>query len=1089
MRGALRAASRASPPTLPLMPACLACTADVRDGAKFCPECGASQLAPPTARVVRKTVTILFSDLVGSTVLGERHDPELVRGVMERYFAAMRQVIERHGGTVEKFIGDAIMAVFGIPVLHEDDAIRALRAASDMRARLAELNAELGAEGGPDIQIRTGVNTGEVVTGDGESGSTLVTGDAVNTAARLEQAAAPGEVLLGELTWLLVRHAVTAEPAPPISAKGKAKPLVAHRLLEVANVSRAVTRSSAPLLGREAELGVLTRAWTRISRDRSPDAVTVIGGAGMGKSRLVAHFLAGLDEDVTVLRGTCLPYGEGITYWPLAEVLRSAAGVGESDSAAQARARLDTMLDGEADAAALASRLAEAIGLEPGGSPQPEIFWAVRRTMQTIARRKPLVVVWDDLQWAEPTFVELVEHLVQQVREVPLLLLFIARPELLDARPAWADATRSRLVTLEALNEKATQALLAALPGGEALPPDLRARIAVRAEGNPLFIEEMLAMLVDESHLVETAGGWQASADLGQVGLPPTITALLAARIDRLARAERNVAERASVVGRSFETGAVAKLSPPPERSKLADRLLALARRQITEPEERTGLDGSEAHRFRHLLIRDAAYAALPKAERARLHAALADWLEQTVGERIGEFAELAAHHLEQAYRYRLELGSRPETVEDVGRRAATHYATAAQQASGRGDVGAGTALRGRALGLPLAPSDRVEVLVQEARSAVDRGDLAEANRLLDDVSAVGAIGSRRLEQLVTVARAYVTLKSAGGSPPRSDMEDVRSAAAVLEALGDAAGVAMAMDVYAFALFFAGETEDAGSAWRAAAEWATTSGDRGEQARILPAVPATFTYGWATTSESIALCRELLDAHPDSPMLESRALGTMASLHAERGEVDLAMTLLERSRAILNDLGVPWLRVEMAGLEHDIEMTLWNFDAAEQAAQLEYELSTEFGWRRATAAANLFDALFEQGRVAEAERWLQIAEEEVEDDLPDMAAWVASSRALLMAAEGNRTGAMDIVRDPIPETREPATRAWLHEARGRALEILGEGEMALEHFAAAAEIYRRKEAYRSLANVEERISRMLPADGRRLSPRERGAVG
>jgi tetratricopeptide (TPR) repeat protein len=280
------------------------------------------------------------------------------------------------------------------------------------------------------------------------------------------------------------------------------------------------------------------------------------------------------------------------------------------------------------------------------------------------------------------------------------------------------------------------------------------------------------------------------------------------------------------------------------------------------------------------------------------------------------------------------------------------------------------------------------------------------------------------------------------------------------------------MDLYAFALFFAGETEEAGVAWRTAAEWATKSGDRAEEARILPALPATCTYGWTTTSEAIASLGELVAAHPDSPVLEARALGILADQHVERGDVDLGMRLLERSRTLINELGVPWMRVEMAGSEFDLAVTLGNFEAAEAAALLSYELSTEYGWRRTTAAANLFEAMLELGRLAEADRWLQIAEEEVESDVADMTAWVASSRALLMAHGGDRTGAMTVIREPIPEDFEPSTRAWLHEARGRALEVLGETELALEHFGAAAEIYRRKEAYRSLDDVTERMAQL-----------------
>lgn len=445
------------------MSACASCGVELPENAKFCLECGAKiEATSAAAQERRKVVTILFSDVAGSTALGEALDPEAVRGLMSRYFMAMKEVIERHGGTVEKFIGDAVMAVFGIPTLHEDDALRAVRAAAQMREALAALNTELHAERGVTIQTRTGITTGEVVAGDPSAGQTLVTGDTVNTAARLEQAAAPGEILIGEPTWRLVRDAVRAEPVEPVSAKGKALPVPAYRLVSVAaGVEGHLRRMDAPLVGRERELRLLTEAWDRAREERSPQLFTLLGAAGVGKSRLVGEFLAGVSEEARVLRGRCLPYGEGITYWPLAEALRDTVGITDADDRAAALRKLRALVAGERDAALLVARLATAIGLSDEPAPQAELFWAVRRTLEHLARQQPAVVVFEDIHWAEPTFLDLLDHLADWSRDAPLFLLVPARPELLDARSGWAGGKlNASTVLLESLPAEATARLI-----------------------------------------------------------------------------------------------------------------------------------------------------------------------------------------------------------------------------------------------------------------------------------------------------------------------------------------------------------------------------------------------------------------------------------------------------------------------------------------------------------------------------------------------------------------------------------------------------------------------------------------------------
>ena len=519
---------------------CPTCGQDNPDGFRFCGGCGAA-LAPTRAREVRKTVTVLFADVTGSTALGERLDPESLRHVMGRYLEEMKEVLERHGGTVEKFIGDAVMTVFGIPTLHEDDALRALHAASAMRDRLALVNADLERDFGVRLEARIGVNTGEVVSGDAAAGERLATGDAVNMAARLEQAATPGEILLGEQTLELARDAVEVEPVEPLSLKGKADRVAAYRLLRVVEGAPAFERRlDAPFVGRREELARVRSALDRVVSERRCRLVTLLGPPGIGKSRVAAELAADLRGEADVLVGRCLPYGEGITYWPLREIFAAAGAEDELDAALAA------------------------------GAPE-EIFWTVRKALERRARQQPLFLVVEDIHWAEPTLLDLIEHLVEWTRDAQLLLLCSARPELLDERAAWgAGRSNAEILTLEPLAESEADELIEGLLGGSQLDREARFRIRQVAEGNPLFVEQLLALLAEggEPHRV-----------------PSTIQALLAARLDALAVEERELLERAAVVGLDFEWEALAELAPDRRRPPGA-HLAALVRKELIRPHE-----------------------------------------------------------------------------------------------------------------------------------------------------------------------------------------------------------------------------------------------------------------------------------------------------------------------------------------------------------------------------------------------------------------------------------------------------------------------------------------------------------------------
>ncbi len=576
---------------------CQTCSAENRPEARFCDSCGAA-LVEAVARQQRKVVTVLFCDVAGSTALGERLDPEAMRIVMSSYFDVARAAIERHGGTVEKFIGDAVMAVFGVPVVREDDALRAVRAAAELRD-------------GVEIDVRIGVNTGEVVTGTGD---TLVTGDAVNTAARLEQAAEPGEVLIGAETYGLVRDAVDVELLPPLAAKGKTDPLTAYRLRAVIGDVAVARRQDARLVGREREKRLLDDAWARSRSESACSLFTVLGTAGVGKSRLAAEFLGGLQA--TVVSGHCLSYGEGITYWPVVDVVKQLLG--------------ERAAPGPAIAALLGA----------GQAATDEVAVAVRKLFEAAALERPLIVLFDDIQWGEPAFLDLIEHVADWSRGSPILLLCLARPELLELRPGWGGGKlNATAVLLEPLSADEMDELIDALLEGRDLSEELRERIRAAAEGNPLFVEQMLAMVEESPE---------------EVTVPSTIQALLAARLDQLPAGERAALERGAVEGQVFHRGAVAALAP--NDPDVSSELLGLVRKELVRPAAATFPD-DDAFRFRHLLIRDAAYDALPKTLRSELHERLASWLEGHAKELV-ELDEVLGYHLEQAGRYRIELGN-----------------------------------------------------------------------------------------------------------------------------------------------------------------------------------------------------------------------------------------------------------------------------------------------------------------------------------------------------------------------------------------------------------------------------------------------
>jgi class 3 adenylate cyclase/tetratricopeptide (TPR) repeat protein len=877
---------------------------------------------------VRKTVTVLFTDVVGSTEMGERLDPEALRRVMSRYFDEMRIAIERHGGTVEKFIGDAVMAVFGIPILHEDDALRAVRAASDMRDAIVPLNEDLERKYGVRLAVRIGVNTGTVVAGDHVTGQAIVTGDAVNLAARLEQAAQPWEILLGPETLRLVRDAVVSEPLMPLKLKGKAEPVAAHRLKALTDATGRMRRMASPMVGRRRELAALRRAFDLAIDDQACLLFTIVAPAGVGKSRLVEEFLDGL-SDATVLRGRCLPYGEGITYFPVLEVVKQAAGLTDFDAPELVESKICAILQGEENQAVVCERIAQLMGLADAAAPE-ETFWAIRRMLEAIARRHVLVLVFDDVQWGEAAFLDLVEHVTDRSRDAPILLVCMARPDLLDLRPTWVKPD-AEIESLEPLTDEETDELITNLLGTAEVGPELRGRIAKAAEGNPLFVEEMVAMLIDDGLLEDEDGRTVAAAQLSTIVVPPTITALLGARLDALAPGERAVLERGSVVGQGFLRGAIRELVPESEPGTTDEHLNSLVRKGLIRP-DRSTLPGEDAFGFRHMLIRDAAYDAMPKALRAELHERFATWLERIAGDRIAEQEEILGYHLERAYRFRGELGPVDDRGVKLASAAASRLQSAARRALGRGDAQAGLNLAERADALlPTHHPERSRTL-RTLLSALDEAGAAPERRLRLDEEALDvsrAMGDRAFEHWVRAERASDLISSRPRDADLSEaMQTTTDAARVIGSMGDAEDQARILRHLASLQWAFGEMDKMlATSERALAFALETPG---------PDALPLITFVWVgmfegATRASVALerLRNIEGRCAAFPLRAAAALGQVALTLASLGRGDEARAAHLAARAVFDDVADPWVSLNSQAAEGLIELFAGNIEKTE----------------------------------------------------------------------------------------------------------------------------------------------------------------
>ena len=927
----------------------------------------------------RKLATVVFVDLVGSTELVSTRDPEVVRRRVTSFFEHVSHCITTHGGIVEKFAGDAVMAAFGIPQAHEDDAERAVRAAA----------AIMDSVHGLGLEARIGIESGEVVADDAES--TFATGEAVNLAARLQQAAAPGQVLLGPFAYRLTASMVEATEQGTLDLRGFGEPLKVHLLESVRDSGSRAPTVSAPFIGRDYELELLQMTFARAVKDERAHIFTIYGDPGVGKSRLVREFVAGV-EGATVLAGRSLPYGEGITYWPLAEMVKVAAGITDDDPVQQAVSKLRACCgdDAVADLLALAAGVLEGIEAERS---QQEIAWAAREWAAELASAQPLVLVFEDIHWAEEPLLDLVEHLAERVKDAPLMIVCLARPELLDIRPGWGGGRlRATAIELEPLGQEDSEQLVDALLDDRELSFAERRALLEKTEGNPLFLEETTRMLLEGG----TAGQ----------RIPDTLQAIIAARIDRLPRSEKLALQRASVVGRIFWEGALGQLAPELELDPVLDDLLG---RDFITRESRSTISGESAYRFKHVLIRDVAYSGLTKGARADLHQVVADWL----GERAAdELVEIRAYHLEQA-------ATLLEELDGVVPPGLVTEAAATLEAAGR-----------RALAREANRSARRLLLRSvELEPTLDRRfQAARAAWRLDDLPAVAV----EMETVHRLARESGDETILGRSLPAlahvtllRDADLPRARALAEEALStldtDSVGRFDALALLSQIAWWRGDLEEDERHTRASIELARLLEREDLEADAVQRLAsAHIQRGELEEAEQLIDRAWELAQGSGSIVARAQALGSRGDLAAQRGAVDQAEAAFDEAAALFEEAGAAWPRARILGKLAKIARGRGDLAAAERLFRdgIRILKSLEDRGTLCESQRGLAQVLLDQGRLDEAEQMALEARRTVGPHDQSSRATTRMALGLVRAAQGEvgeaellLREAVDIIRD------------------------------------------------------------------------------
>jgi tetratricopeptide (TPR) repeat protein len=881
-----------------------------------------------------------------------------------------------------------------------------------MRVALTTLNADLKRDHEVEIETRTGVSTGEVVAGAGE---TLVTGDPVNVAARLEQSARRGEILLGDGTFRLVRDVALVEPVGELALRGKTRQVSAWRLLSVLPDLPAFARALAtPFVGREEELGALEAAFERAAAERCCQLVTVLGQPGIGKSRLVRELATTVGDRARILVGRCLPYGEGITYWPLVDIVRQVAGK-------DPQAVVSALLADDEDGGLVAELVAAAVGASERMGSTDEIKWAVRKLLEGLACDQPLVVVVEDLHWAERTFLDLLEYLADFPARGSILLLASARHELLEMRPSWT-SPKSELVSVEPLPEPEIETLIDRLTEADELPDAVRARIVQVAEGNPLFVEQLIAM-------------W-AEAGRDELAIPLTIQAVLTARIDRLEAGERAVMERASVEGRTFHRGSVVELLPNSVRAEAAPLLLGLMRKGLIHP-DRAEIPGEDGFRFAHVLLRDMAYGSIPKELRSDLHERFAGWLEGTVGERAAEYEEILGFHLEKAYQYRTELGPIDKRALELAAQAVNRLASAGRRARTRGDLPAAVNLFDRALQLVRSDDPQRGEFLAELGWMLGWTERPRAEAILTEAAQVArGCGDRRLELRASLWRAYVRGLIEPEGSRHELMRLAEQAIPVFERLRDDRGLMEAWRAVAYFHKFTARHGPEAEALGRALAYARRAGAGSEERRIMAVRLSRLISGPFPLSDAVREYEEMIKQIGDDLPLRAEVSIRFACAEAMAGRLVEARALDGQGWTIFEELGLAETHAVLSHYSGSTYLLADDPTAAERRLRWAHRVLLDGAEKavRSSVAGLLAEALYVQGRLEECERFSKISEEAgASDDVSSQVAW-RSTRAKVLARLGEPARADELAREAVAR----ANNTDAPELRGKALMDLAE---------------------------------------------------
>ena len=997
-------------------------------------------VAPEEPVRARRPATIVFADVVDSTALGEDLDPESVHGILERYSEDARAIIERHGGTVEKFIGDAIVGFFGMDELHEDDALRAVRAAVELRESVWRLRDEL-AKSGIELDVKLAVNSGDLFVGAGGGRETFATGDAVNVAARLEKLAEPGEILLGDRTYRLAEGALRAERLEPLTVKGHRAKVQAWRLLELADGRSAGGREETPFVGRTRELQTLRAAFDRARSERSCLLCTITGTAGIGKSRLAEELLREIGDSATVAIGRCLSYGEAITYHALVEIVQELAGE-DPDR------RIAELVDSPEEAELVTRRVRATMGQSRETATAEETFWAFRRLFEGAARERPLVAVVDDLHWGEPLLLDLLEYLVGFSSGVAIFVLCLARGELYETRPSWIVRSGLReVVQLGALDEDEAQRLVRSIGDGE-LDAEDAAEIVHTGEGNPLFLEQLVA----------------TRAEAGGAVLPPNVQAVLTARVAGLDPAERTVLEHASVEGRNFRWSTVAAFLPEHEHARLGQHLMGLVRRQLIQPDP-AAFAGEDSFRFSHVLIREAVYEGLPKERCSDLHERLADRLAAENAE-----DEVIGHHLEQAFRCRAQLGLAGPRERELAVLAQARLEAAARKVLLGGDPHAAIDLLERAASLlPPDDPDRLGVLPALGAALFEGGRLVDADRVLQE-----AIDHDEADDLLRararVEQQFVRIQAEGAISGARQVAD--ETLEVFELHGDELGQSRAWCLKAAIDWMRGCVAAADESWRRAALHAERGGAERELFDILDWRVSAALYGPTPVDEGIESCGEIGERVRRSPVAYAETLYPLAALHAMRGEIDVSRSLLAESPEP-DEPG----RVYSAGLaqtEALVEMLADRPEVAEERLRTALGVLEQMGEKAllSSTAAMLAQALYDQGRLDDAEEAARLSRENAAgEDVSPQIVW-RGVQAKILARRGETYDADTLAREAVEIAAATDFLTYHADSLSDLAEVLeaaGRAEEAREAVRSALDLYEEKGNLVSAGRARRRL--------------------